>query len=138
MALHIPADKDTILITTALIKSAGLDTVPNQVGVDATALQIGQHRGREPAGLRECKRFPWLRCCPLLGRRGAVTTQGFHRTYKVYPLDFYQVVQRRPAPDAPAVLAPFPIGDFETVMGAGAVFTGAAPFQLMRLMGLQI
>ena len=52
--------------------------------------------------------------------------------------DLYQIVQRRPASNAPAVPAPLPVGDFEAVMGPGIVFIGAVPFQLMGFVGLEI
>ncbi len=137
-ARRVPADKDAVLILLALIKRTGLDTRLQQLRVDAPALQIGQHHGGEPAGLRELKGLRRFRLGLFLGRRGAVAAQGLHRPHKVHSPDLDEIVQRRPAPDAPAVPAPFPMGDFQAVMGPGTVFVRAAAFQLMGFVGLQI
>ncbi len=137
-ARGIPAHKYTVLIFPAFIERTSLDTRLQQLRVDAPALQIGQHGGGEPAGLRECKglrRF-WLE--QFLGRRGAGAAQGLHRLRKVQAPDFDQIVQRRPPSDPPAVPAPQPTRDFQAVMGPGAVFVRAAAFQLMGFVGLQI
>ena len=40
-ALCVPADKNAVLITAALLESAGLDTRLKQIRVDTPALQIG-------------------------------------------------------------------------------------------------
>ena len=131
-------NKDAVLILLALIKRIGLDTRLQQLRVDAPALQIGQHHGGEPAGLWQFKGLRRFRLGLFLGRRGAVAAQGLHRAYKVHSPDLDEIVQRRPAPDAPAVPAPFPMGDFQAVMGPGTVFVRAAAFQLMGFVGLQI
>ena len=137
-ARRVPADKHTVLILLALIKSTGLNTRLQQFRVDTPFLQIGKHGGGEPAGLRELKGLRGLRLWPLLGQRGTIAAQRLHRPHKVHPPDLDEIVQRRPAPDAPAVPAPFPMGDFQAVMGPGTVFVRAAAFQLMGFVGLQI
>ena len=137
-ALHIPANKDAVLVAAALIERPSLDTRLKQIRVDAPSLQIGQHHGREPAGPRERKGLRRFWRWPLLGRRRTVAAQGLHRAHKVHPADLDKIVQRRPAPYSPTVPAPFPVGDFKAVMGPGAVFMWSAPFQLTRLIGLQI
>lgn len=125
-ARYIFANKNAVLVLAAFIERTGLDALPEQIRVDAPALQIGKHPGGEPAGLRELKWFRGLWRWPLRGRRTAAT-QGLHRVYKVHPPHFNEIVQRSPATDAPAIPAPLPMGDFKAVMGSGAVFVGAAP-----------
>ena len=126
-ARYIFANKNTVLILAALIERTGLDALPEQIRVDTPALQIGKRPGGEPAGLRELKGLRGLWRWPLRGRRRTAATQGLHRVYKVHPPHLNEIVQRGPAPDAPAVPAPLPMGDFKAVMGSGAVFVGAAP-----------
>ena len=126
-ARYIFANKNAVLVLAAFIERTGLDALPEQIRVDAPALQIGKHPGGEPAGLRELKGLRGLWRWPLRGRRRTAATQGLHRVYKVHPPHLNEIVQRGPAPDAPAIPAPLPMGDFKAVMGSGAVFVGAAP-----------
>lgn len=126
-ARYIFANKNTVLILAAFIERTGLDALPEQIRVDTPALQIGKHPGGEPAGLREAKGLWGLWRRPLRGRRRTAATQGLHRVYKVHPPYLNEIVQRGPAPDAPAIPAPLPVGDFKAVMGSGAVFVGTAP-----------
>ena len=137
-ARGIPAHKYTVLIFPAFIERTSLDTRLQQLRVDASALQIGQHGGGEPAGLRERKGLRRFWLGPFLGRRGAGAAQGLHRLRKVQAPDFDQKVQRRPPSDPPAVPAPQPTRDFQAVMGPGAVFVGTAPLQFMRIKGLKV
>ena len=70
-ARGVPAPKYTVLIFPAFIERTSLDTRLQQLRMDAPGLQIGQHGGREPAGLRECKGLRRFWFGPFLGQRGA-------------------------------------------------------------------
>lgn len=56
-----------------------------------------------------------------------------HRRGEGIAVYFNQIVQRRSAADATGEPAPLPVGDFQTVVGAGAVGAAAERCKLVRL-----
>ena len=68
----------------ALIERTRLNTRLQQFRVNPPSLQIGQHGGGKPAGLRKLEGFPRLRGWLFLGRRGTIAAQDLYRPHKVH------------------------------------------------------
>ena len=124
-----PVSPSTRLFTSkriglAFVQTPGLDTVVDQIIVDATPMEIADNVGGTPAGLRQQQfpGFPFLRWdfrCARLENR--LSHKGLHRLGKRKALDFDQIVQSCLAADPTGKPVPFAVTNLQTVMLSGAV-----------------
>ena len=104
-------------------------------------LQIGNDGGRTKCGFRQGK-WLWGPVCPfqfrLSGRNRPFSAECFHRPDKRCSFDVNQVIKRGAPSDSSAVPMPLAVGDFEAVVGAGAVFMRPAFNQLIWFICAQV
>ena len=123
-----------------LVKLPVLDAVVDDLRVNAAAPQICKNTPVVGVFGWQGKFSFYRRCSPL--RRGRYTWQFSEDTLngiqKGKSLHAGQIVQCICASDIPRPPAPFPVGDFQGIMGAGGVGISADVHQLLRLKAPQV
>ena len=132
---------DIVVSAAAFIKPSGRDTKIDDFMVNASPGKIANGMGCIPAPLRKKQH---LGCAlfrgTLIGWRlnCYLSHDHLNRFNERYFPDFDQIVQSCPTANATGKPAPFAIGDFEAVMGSGAISASTKMHQFTWLIVFQI
>ena len=143
LAIFIKAHKNHVAVSLvpALINPPGLNTVVQNLLVNAPSLEIVHHRliVRGSLGQKQVLGlFPFRRWHKGRRRDGRPAGDGFHGLQKGIAIDLDEIVQSTVTADPTGKPAPFAVRDTQAVVGLGAVDVAGYMNQLLGFAGLQL
>ena len=134
------AHKYAVMTLGVLVKLPVLDAVVDDLRINAAAPKICKNT--PVVGVFGWQgKFSFQKRCSTHWRgrhTGQFSKDALNGIQKGKPLHCYQIVQRICATDTTRPPAPFSIGDFQAVVGAGGIGISADMYQFLRLKAAQV